>query len=66
MVTLLLFVCLSQHPDMCEIKQHPGEFESEQACSILGQFAAAEWAGEHPKWDVKGWKCSLKPPEVPT
>ena len=57
MVTLILFVCLATSPETCHEETPPVEVASSFSCIVEGQFIAAEWLEEHPKWTVRGWRC---------
>ena len=26
-------------------------------CTMAAQPVVAQWAGDHPQWQIKGWKC---------
>jgi hypothetical protein len=26
-------------------------------CTMKAQPVVAQWAGEHPQWEIKSWKC---------
>lgn len=55
-VQLVLVVCLSATPDVCREALPPGNF-SMLGCAIQGQVLAQEWLDEHPKWQLRGWRC---------
>ena len=56
MIDLVLTVCLATAPANCREERLP--FDGPLvACTMAGQFQAAEWAGRHPKWRVKRWSC---------
>ena len=57
MIVLVLTVCLASAPDVCREEQPPIAVISEMQCMIQGQQIAAEWIGDHPKWELRGWRC---------
>ena len=56
MVELVIIACLVAEPETCQEFPQP-EPVSEIRCGLLGQWQCAAWQGEHPKWQVEGWKC---------
>lgn len=63
MVTLILIVCLSATPNICQEKTPPVEIANAMSCAIQGQIIAQEWLNDHPKWLLRGWRCRLGRPE---
>jgi hypothetical protein len=63
MITLILIVCLSATPDTCREERPPIDVVSPMACLVQGQQIAAEWLGEHPKWQLAAWRCQFGRPE---
>ena len=59
MITLILVVCLTAKPDICEEQRPPVEIVSQMSCLVQGQQIAAEWLEEHPKWRLLGWRCQF-------
>lgn len=55
MILAFLLVLACSAPDYCgliKIAEMPP-----QECAVHGQMAAAEWAGEHPDLEIKGYRC---------
>jgi hypothetical protein len=63
MITLVLVVCLSSTPNVCHEERPPVDVSSPMACLVRGEQIAAEWVGEHPKWQLTGWRCQFGPRE---
>jgi hypothetical protein len=59
MITLVLIVCLSATPDICHEERPLIDVENPMACMTQGQFVAAEWVEEHPKWTLTAWRCQM-------
>lgn len=61
MIELVFAVCMIDQPSRC--KDVHLNFEAgnvtPRACMTNGQFAIAEWAGEHPNWTIQKWSCGL-------
>jgi hypothetical protein len=56
MTALVLVFCLQAAPSSCT-EQRPIDDLSPQACLFRGQYYAAEWLAEHPKWMLLRWRC---------
>jgi hypothetical protein len=57
-VELVLAVCLSAQPAVCD-EQH-FQFFAEGGtfgCLVRAQPYIADWQTQHPEWTVKRWKC---------
>ena len=59
MIALVLIVCLSATSDACHEERPIVDLASPMAYMVQGQQIAAEWIGEHPKWELHGWKCQV-------
>ncbi|GGD36456.1 hypothetical protein GCM10011335_44320 [Aureimonas glaciei] len=58
MIDLVLSVCLLADPTSCEEQRLSYESRGTLAqCMMLSTPYVADWAGNHPKWKVVGWKC---------
>lgn len=58
LIDLVLSVCLLSDPSNC--KEEHLYFESRGTltqCMMLSSPYVADWAGNHPDWKVKSWKC---------
>lgn len=53
MLTLVLTVCLSTHPQVCREERAPTEATLPAECTQ----AMTEWAGQHPWLIVQRWAC---------
>jgi hypothetical protein len=57
-IELVVALCLSARPDVCEMKVFPlYEEVSLMSCMMQAQPYLAEWSTTHPEWTVKAWKC---------
>ncbi|MCB8838217.1 hypothetical protein [Aurantimonas sp. VKM B-3413] len=59
MVDLILTVCMITNPSSCHeerLTYQAGNGLSQ--CMMLSMPYVAAWAGDHPKWKVKTWKCA--------
>ena len=61
MIELVFAVCMIDQPSRC--KDVHLNFEAEnvtpRSCMMNGQFAMAEWVGEHPNWTISKWSCGI-------
>ncbi|MCW4115578.1 hypothetical protein NPA31_011450 [Aurantimonas sp. MSK8Z-1] len=58
MIDLILSVCLLADPGTCrEEHLHYESRGSLAQCMMLAMPYVAQWAGEHPRWTVKTWRC---------
>ena len=58
MVLLVLLTCLSANPDQCERVQPPyQEPMSTIECQSKAMLWAAQWAGDHPGYEVREMNC---------
>lgn len=56
MTTLTLLLCLTGDPVVCREIETP--FDGPLlGCAVAGQFQAATWVAEHPRWQLKRWWC---------
>jgi len=60
-VQLVLIICMLTQAEVCEerhlsvgIEPVPGTVCMTKAIPYL-----AQWAGEHPKWVIKRWRCAV-------
>ena len=57
-VDLILAVCLIGNPSQC--RDEHLYFESHgslELCMYEAMPAMAQWAGDHPQWRIKGFRC---------
>ena len=61
MIELVFAVCMIDQPSRCKDVHLNFEAESvtPQQCMTNGQFAMAEWVGEHPNWTISKWSCGI-------
>lgn len=61
MIELVFAVCMIDQPSRCKDVRLNFEGDSVNAsqCAMNGQFAMAQWAGEHPNWVIKKWSCEI-------
>ncbi|RFC63012.1 hypothetical protein DYI37_13785 [Fulvimarina endophytica] len=58
LVDLILTVCMISNPQSCKEERLSFEARSSLAqCVMLSTPYVAKWAGDHPKWKVRSWKC---------
>jgi len=58
MIELILTVCATAHPTMCEDRHFQFMFNgSLQQCTAGAQPYIAQWIGEHPSWTPVRWHC---------
>lgn len=63
MVELVILACLAAEPDRCGRFRVPFYApRSTLECMFQGQIYMKDWAEGHPRWQVKGWRCT--PPEA--
>ncbi len=56
---LVLLVCLAASPESCReerVIMSPEASES-RMCMVGAVPVLAEWAGDHPEWQISRWKC---------
>lgn len=58
MIQIVMMVCRLAQPDMCEEQRLPfaGQ-ETLQRCAMAAQIYIAQWAGEHPQWEIRNFRC---------
>lgn len=56
MIVLTVLACLVSDPAECAWVSIPAEV-GPVTCALHGQWFAADWAAEHPKWRVRRWRC---------
>ncbi|MEM7222800.1 MAG: hypothetical protein AAF495_07475 [Pseudomonadota bacterium] len=60
MYELIFIVCLITAPDVCETRHLAFERSSSAAgCLWQGQIRMAKWLEEHPRYQLKSWRCGL-------
>ena len=58
MLVVVLSGCLISHPEQCRDFNIEVDFQMPaKYCTMAAQPVVAQWAGEHPQWEVKSWKC---------
>jgi hypothetical protein len=58
-VELILTVCLSAQPDICEEKHLQVVSQgSLSQCTMGAPPHIAQWIGDHPKWTAIRWRCA--------
>jgi hypothetical protein len=58
MTEVIILACLISAPEQCEdvILKVDARGGAEN-CQWVGQLTVVEWAGQHPEYQIKGWKC---------
>ncbi len=60
MISVILVVCLSHLGTSCkEVEPSLAEPIGLAGCMVLGPRIGMEWMEQHPKWELKGWKCQI-------
>lgn len=57
MIVFVIVVCLASSPDVCREEQPPTAVISAMQCAIQGQQMAQDWLADHPKYELRGWRC---------
>jgi hypothetical protein len=58
MVQIVMLVCRLTQPEICEEQHIQFAFQgSLRRCMFAAQTYLAEWAGEHPQWMIKNFRC---------
>ncbi len=58
MIELIVLACLAAAPEQCRTERigyRPGQ--STKACEAASMMEAAKWAGDHPKYVIRGLTC---------
>jgi hypothetical protein len=60
-VELVLIICLMSRGDTCEERHLSVALEpvAETVCMTKAIPYLAQWAGEHPQWKIKRWRCTV-------
>jgi len=58
MVSLVLVICLADSPETCREEAAAVEADGGLSCLREGQPIATAWLAEHPKWVLRGWRCT--------
>ncbi len=57
MMEIAFVVCLSAEPLTCHTEAMQFSDMSMMACMVCAQPLIAQWADEHPGWQVQRWTC---------
>jgi hypothetical protein len=58
MLSIILSGCLIAHPAQCQDFKIQTDFQMPaKYCTMKAQPVVAQWAGEHPQWEIKAWRC---------
>lgn len=58
MLSIILSACLVADPAQCREHNLPAQnIVDPTRCVLLAQPFVAQWAGEHPEWEVKKYAC---------
>jgi len=58
MIQIIMMVCKLAQPDMCEEQHIQFAWQgSVRQCTMAAQIYIAQWAGDHPLWTVKNFRC---------
>jgi len=58
MLSIILSACLIAHPEQCRDFKIQTDFKMPaKYCTMAAQPVVAQWAGDHPQWQVGRWSC---------
>jgi hypothetical protein len=58
MLSIILSACLVTHPDQCRDFKIPLDVTMDPLhCAMAAPPYFAQWAEEHPQWQIRRWKC---------
>lgn len=58
LIELVLTICAVTQPNNCEERYLQFAWQGTLAqCTMSAQPVIAQWAGEHPKWQVTRYRC---------
>lgn len=59
MIELVMTVCLAAQPNDCRQVRfgHVEGIMDQLSCRRMGMLEAARWAGDHPTWIIKSYRC---------
>jgi hypothetical protein len=58
MLSIVLSACLIADPNKCKDFRVPVDFQMEaKYCAMAAAPVCAQWAEQHPQWQIKRWKC---------
>ena len=59
MIVIVLSACMANDPGVCRDYKIPvNEGLDATQCAMHAPPHFAKWAGEHPGWQVKKWRCT--------
>lgn len=59
MIEFVLIACLAQEPDRCRTETRLLTDMTLIQCMTSTQFLAADWADDHPGWQVQRHSCAI-------
>ena len=58
MLSIILSACLIANPKQCQDFKIQVDFQMPaKYCPVRAQPVVAQWAGDHPQWQIERWKC---------
>jgi hypothetical protein len=58
MIQIVMMVCKLAQPDICEEQHIQFAWQgSLRRCTMEAQVYIAQWASEHPQWEIKNFHC---------
>jgi hypothetical protein len=58
MLTIVLSACLISNPNQCRDFKIPLDVNMDALqCAMAAPPYFAQWVEEHPKWQIRRWKC---------
>jgi hypothetical protein len=58
MLSVVLSACLIANPKECREFSIETDFQMPaKYCTMRAQPVVAQWAGEHPQWQIERWRC---------
>lgn len=59
MIELIIAACLATGQCQESRLVYDASDISLMTCMIAGQTEVARWQQQHPKWQIRGWRCNL-------
>ena len=59
MLAIILSACLANDPNVCKDYKIPVTSDLDPTkCAMFAAPHFAQWAEEHPGWEIKRWRCT--------
>ncbi len=61
MIAIIISACLISDPEVCKDYRLPLDLNIDAGqCAMHAPPHFAQWAEEHPGWQIRRWRCSAK------